>query len=81
LLLSGNPNSFFPNPFVGRETVTEATMPIDPVCKMEVSVADAAASHDFHNETLYFCSIDCLKKFEADPAKYMDNMSDEELIA
>jgi YHS domain-containing protein len=48
---------------------------------MEVSVADAAASHDFHNETLYFCSIDCLKKFEADPDKYMDNMSDEELIA
>jgi P-type Cu+ transporter len=57
------------------------TMPIDPVCKMEVSVADAAASHDFHSETLYFCSIDCLKKFEADPARYMDDMSDEERIA
>lgn len=56
-------------------------MPIDPVCKMEVSVADAAASHDHHTETLYFCSIDCLKKFEADPAKYMEDMSDEERIA
>jgi YHS domain-containing protein len=65
-----------------RETnQREGAMPIDPVCKMEVSVADAAASHDHHSETLYFCSIDCLKKFEADPAKYMDNMSDEELIA
>ena len=52
-------------------------MPIDPVCKMEVSIADAAASHDFHGETLYFCSIECLHKFERDPAVYMDDMSDE----
>jgi YHS domain-containing protein len=57
------------------------TMPIDPVCKLEVSVASAAASHDYHSETLYFCSIDCLHKFERDPAFYMDNMSDEEQIA
>jgi Cu+-exporting ATPase len=56
-------------------------MPIDPVCKMEVSVADAAASHDYHNETLYFCSLDCLRKFEHDPAHYMEDMSDEEQIA
>jgi P-type Cu+ transporter len=56
-------------------------MPIDPVCKMEISIADAAASHDYHGETLYFCSIDCVKKFERDPAEYMDDMSDEERIA
>jgi Cu+-exporting ATPase len=56
-------------------------MPIDPVCKMEVSIADAAASHDYHAETLYFCSIDCLRKFESDPAVYMDDMGDEERIA
>jgi YHS domain-containing protein len=56
-------------------------MPIDPVCKMEVSIADAAASHDFHGESLYFCSIECLHKFERDPAVYMDDMSDEERIA
>jgi YHS domain-containing protein len=59
----------------------ENPMPIDPVCKMEVSIADAAASHDYHAETLYFCSIDCLRKFESDPAVYMDDMSDEERIA
>jgi P-type Cu+ transporter len=56
-------------------------MPIDPVCKMEINIADAAASHDYHSETLYFCSIDCLRKFERDPAQYMDDMSDEERIA
>jgi YHS domain-containing protein len=48
---------------------------------MEISIADAAASHDYHSETLYFCSIDCLQKFERDPAVYMDDMSDEERIA
>jgi YHS domain-containing protein len=48
---------------------------------MEISIADAAASHDHHAQTLYFCSIDCLKKFEKDPAHYMDEMSDEERIA
>ena len=56
-------------------------MPIDPVCKMEISITDAAASHDYHAETLYFCSIDCLRKFERDPAVYMDDMGDEERIA
>jgi YHS domain-containing protein len=56
-------------------------MPIDPVCKMEISIADAAASHDYHAETLYFCSIECLREFERDPAVYMDDMGDEERIA
>jgi YHS domain-containing protein len=48
---------------------------------MEVNIADAAGSHDYHSETMYFCSIECLKKFEHDPERYMDNMSDEEQIA
>jgi len=56
-------------------------MPIDPVCKMRVDTADAAASHDYHSETVYFCSLDCLKEFEADPDKFMRGMSDEEQIA
>jgi Cu+-exporting ATPase len=56
-------------------------MPIDPVCKMEVSIANAAASHDYGPETLYFCSIDCLRKFEKDPGTYMDDMDDEERVA
>jgi Cu+-exporting ATPase len=56
-------------------------MPIDPVCKMDIRIADAAASHDYHGETMYFCSLECKNKFEADPASYMDEMSDEERIA
>ena len=57
-------------------------MPIDPVCKMEVPIAKAAASHDYNAETLYFCSIDCLRKFEHDPTRYMDEIhGDKERIA
>ncbi|HEX2330802.1 MAG TPA: YHS domain-containing protein [Candidatus Angelobacter sp.] len=56
-------------------------MPIDPVCKMDINIADAAASHDYHSETVYFCSLECKNKFEADPGRYMDDMTDEEQIA
>ena len=57
-------------------------MPIDPVCKMQVNIANAAASHDYHAERLYFCSIDCLRKFEHDPAHYMEEIhGDDERIA
>lgn len=56
-------------------------MPIDPVCKMSVKLVDAAASHDYHSETVYFCSIQCQKKFEKDPEGYMRDMTDEEKMA
>ncbi|HET9790090.1 MAG TPA: YHS domain-containing protein [Candidatus Angelobacter sp.] len=56
-------------------------MPIDPVCKIHVSIPSAAASLDYHNETVYFCSVECEKKFEKDPDGYMHGMSDEEQIA
>jgi len=56
-------------------------MPIEPVCKMELRIADAAGSHDYHSETVYFCSLECQKKFEKDPEGYMLDMSDEERMA
>ena len=64
------------NPFV-----TEDHMPIDPVCKAHVNIATAAASYDYHSEPVYFCSVECEKKFEKDPDGYMHGMSDEEQIA
>lgn len=56
-------------------------MPIDPVCKMQVDISNAAASHDYHSQTVYFCSLDCKNRFEADPDRYMHGMSDEERVA
>ena len=56
-------------------------MPIDPVCKMHVEIDSAAASQDYHSQTVYFCSLDCKKKFEKEPGRYMDDMTDQEKIA
>jgi len=56
-------------------------MPIDPVCKMNVKIVDAAASHDYHSETVYFCSIQSQKTFEKDPKGSMRDMTDEEKMA
>ncbi len=42
----------------------------DPVCKMTLDPAAAAASLEFQGERLYFCSIACRDRFRADPAAY-----------
>lgn len=56
-------------------------MPIDPVCKAHIAISEAAASHDYHAWTVYFCSVECQKEFEHDPDMYMHAMTDEEQIA
>jgi YHS domain-containing protein len=56
-------------------------MPIDPVCRKHVNIADAAASFDYHSETLYFCSVDCEKKFERDPESYMRQLGEADSAA
>jgi Cu+-exporting ATPase len=44
---------------------------IDPVCKMKVTPATAAASHEHHGKTFYFCNANCLQKFKEDPSRYL----------
>ena len=45
-------------------------MATDPVCKMNVEPAKAAAKVDYAGQTYYFCSDACHKAFSADPQKY-----------
>ena len=56
-------------------------MPIDPVCKKHVDIAQAAASYDYHSWTVYFDSLECLRKFEEDPDAYMEHMDKDEETA
>jgi YHS domain-containing protein len=56
-------------------------MPIDPVCKKHVDVAQAVASYDYHSWTVYFDSVECWQKFEKDPDAYIQRLDDEELTA
>jgi Cu+-exporting ATPase len=44
---------------------------IDPVCKMEVDEATAAAKTDHGGKTYYFCNPYCLETFKKNPEKYL----------
>jgi len=45
-------------------------MAIDPVCKMEVNEAQAAAKSEYEGKTYYFCSPGCKRTFDQDPARF-----------
>ena len=47
-------------------------MGLDPVCKMEVNPASAAAQSDYEGQAFYFCSETCKRKFDESPQRYLD---------
>lgn len=42
----------------------------DPVCGMTVDRSDAVGVRTASGSTFYFCSPDCLAKFDRDPGRY-----------
>ena len=44
---------------------------IDPVCGMDVKVADSKYSSKYKDKTYYFCSSSCKKSFDKNPTKYI----------
>lgn len=46
-------------------------MAVDPVCKMQVEEAKAAATSDYKGKKYYFCALGCKKAFDRDPEKYL----------
>jgi Cu+-exporting ATPase len=44
----------------------------DPVCGMSVEPESAAGSYRHEGQTYYFCSKSCLEKFQAEPAKFIN---------
>jgi YHS domain-containing protein len=43
---------------------------IDPVCGMQIRIADAPASSVVGGKTIHFCADRCKDRFDADPDKY-----------
>jgi uncharacterized protein len=43
----------------------------DPVCKMQVRIADAPAKAEHGGKMYYFCMPGCKESFLAEPAKYL----------
>lgn len=46
-------------------------MAIDPVCKMQVEPAKAAAQSSYQGQTYYFCCANCKRSFDQAPQKYL----------
>ncbi len=53
-------------------------MAIDPVCGMQVSEENAAASEEYMGKTYHFCSQYCRDEFVQDPDAYVGGMSEDE---
>jgi P-type Cu+ transporter len=47
-------------------------MAIDPVCLKEVDEKTAEYKSKVRGKTYYFSDAECKKKFDKDPAKYLD---------
>jgi YHS domain-containing protein len=58
--------------FLGGPTMAQAPAKsaVQPVCVVENHPIDRAVSADYQGGKVYFCSRECLAKFQADPAKY-----------
>src|SRR3990172_6573465 len=42
----------------------------DPVCGMEIEPKTAFATRQYKGQTFYFCSANCVSKFDAAPEQY-----------
>lgn len=52
--------------------VRRCNMAVDPVCKMNLEPAKAAARTEYVGRSYYFCSGACHKAFTAEPQRYAD---------
>ena len=60
----------------GKSDQKDSSKHIDPVCGMEVNVEKGYGKR--HEGDLYwFCSRNCLDKFEAEPGKYLKQQGDQ----
>ena len=46
----------------------------DPVCGMWIDPEGAAATTMYESQAVYFCSDQCRRDFEADPARYYERL-------
>ena len=45
----------------------------DVVCGMQVDPKNAAGQSEYQGKTYYFCSPNCKRKFDANPADYAES--------
>src|SRR4051812_16506430 len=62
-------------PLVSGMPSSPAGSAVDPVCGMQVAPATAPASLNHEGKAYYFCCPSCLKRFQADPNRYLSGTS------
>jgi len=66
------PDRYLPKPkSLAMAASAEPERSLDPVCGMMVDPKTAAGSTEYEGRTIYFCCQGCLKKFVADPRRYL----------
>jgi Cu+-exporting ATPase len=59
---------------------TSAKVVKDPVCGMQVDPANAAGQSQCQGLTYSFCSLGCKKKFDLNPAQYVQSDTEQPLL-
>ncbi len=73
ILLSG----FAGSVFAEEQTTEENVVKICPICGPEEKMMGKDdISYEYEGKTYHFCSQDCLKAFEEDPAKFVKKMDE-----
>jgi YHS domain-containing protein len=57
--------------------VKEGT-PVNTICPVSKEDADPKVTYNYNGKTYAFCCNKCLKKFKADPEKYIKRMNEDE---
>jgi YHS domain-containing protein len=60
-----------PQPVAPKETTQEASAVAKVLCPVTGEEADPEITYEYEGTTYSFCCNHCLKKFKADPAKYI----------
>ncbi len=64
-----------PVPVQSPNHMEEPDMAVDPVCKMNVDPATAAAVRSHNGRNYFFCASGCAEAFVADPRRYLHGAS------
>jgi uncharacterized membrane protein YraQ (UPF0718 family)/YHS domain-containing protein len=56
-----------------QRSASEAGFAIDPVCGMQVQIANAPAHRNHNGTDVWFCADRCAERFDRDPDKYLQS--------
>ena len=61
---------------VAEETVDDGK-PVNTICPVSTEDVDGEITHSHNGKTYALCCKSCLKKFKADPEKYISRLSED----